>query len=159
MLPKEDIKMLVNNKTKKRKPIVVVDMWLKTNLPFLVMLGVSGCGKTVASGYMISIVGGTYVHTRTMERVFASSFGEPLDKQQNIKTIRYAVIDDLDTEDNHERFQGALYEVIDARQGKRTILTSNLNRRVFNEVYSDVRLQRRLERAKFVVVKDVNEKQ
>jgi len=150
--------MLVTNETKKWKPIVVVEMWLKTDFPFLVLLGVSGGGKTVASGYMISMVGGLYVHTRSMERYFASSFGEPLDKQQSIKMARYAVIDDLDTEDNHEKFQGALYEVIDSRQSKKTILTSNLNRKGFNEVYNDVRLQRRLERAKFVVVKDVNKK-
>lgn len=158
VLPKDDMKMLVDDSVNGWKPIVNVDGWLETDSPFLVMLGVSGCGKTVASGHMIAKLGGVYVHTRTVERVFSSSFGEPLIEQERIKKARYAVVDDLDTETDHEKFKGAFYEIIDARQSKRTIFTSNLNRRDFNNVYKDARIQRRLERAKFVVAKNVGKK-
>jgi DNA replication protein DnaC len=145
--------MLINNSVERWPPIVYVDGWLKTNITFLVILGFSGCGKTVASGFMLAEFGGIYVHARSLARIFAGSFGESFEMQERIKTARYVVIDDLNTEENHNRFKGALYEVIDARQSRRTILTSNLNRKAFDEVYKDARIQRRLERAKFVVVK------
>lgn len=153
MLPVEDVKMLVDNHLKKQKALIVVKAWLETDSSFLVMLGFSGCGKTVASGYMLANKGGVYVHARSLERIFAASFGEQLEQQERIKSARYAVIDDLDTEDDPRRFVGMLYEVIDARQSKRTIFTSNVNRKRFDSIYGDVRIQRRLERAKFVVIK------
>lgn len=148
--------MLINNSVKQWEPIALVNVWLKTNLPFLVMLGFSGCGKTVGCGSMIARLGGLYVHARTLDRIFAGNFGESLEQQHQIKAARYVVIDDLDTENNHERFKGVLYEVIDARQSRRTIFTSNLNRKAFDEVYKDARIQRRLERAKFAVIKNAD---
>lgn len=154
MLPVVDVRMLVANKERKRRAITCIDGWLETDCPFLVMLGFSGCGKTIATGHMIASLGGVYVHTRNLERIFSASFGEPLYEQERIKKARYAVIDDLDTEIDSVRFCGSLYEVIDARQGKRTVLTSNINRKRFDEIYSDERIQRRLKRAKFYVIRE-----
>lgn len=157
MLPEEDVRMLVDSNIARWKPIGFIDAWLETDLPFLVMLGFPGCGKTVGCANMIARLGGVYVHTRDLERIFASSFSNRAE-QQRIKSARYAAIDDLGTEVNRERFVGALYEVIDLRQSKRTIFTSNLKRKFFDTIYKDSRIQRRLKRAKFVVIKDVDKK-
>lgn len=157
MLPEEDVKMLVDSNIARWKPIGFIDAWLEADLPFLVMFGFPESGKTVGCANMIARFGGVYVHTRDLERIFASSFSDRAE-QQRIKTARYVAIDDLGTEVNRERFVGALYEIIDSRQSRRTIFTSNLKRKSFDTIYKDSRIQRRLKRAKFVVIKDVDKK-
>lgn len=96
------------------------------NPRFLVLLGSVGIGKTVAAAWALHELGGAYVVAnmlhgrlhppRGAERPAASLLDE-----------RLVVLDDIGTE-MHDRFRGALFELVNARQraGLLTILTGNV---------------------------------
>jgi DNA replication protein DnaC len=120
---------------------------------YLVLTGVTGCGKTVASVWGIAQVGGYYLDAKHLERTFASQFGEPVAEQQKILSkIGLVVIDDVGTETNRETFMSSLFEVLNRRQGggRKTILTANETREHFLQAYGDARIASRLKRATFV---------
>lgn len=126
----------------------LVKRWLTTHNPppVLVLHGGTGCGKTVAAGYVIAFTGGRFRSAARLARVFAANFGAPAEEQDELLTWSTLVIDDLGGEANPEILASALLEVLDVRQGGRrmTLITTNLDRDLVIERYRNERLASRL---------------
>lgn len=146
---------IVRNKADDTKFLSTVKKWIAnrdSKISFFVMFGTVGRGKTVASAYWLSRMRGLYTQARQLERVFAAQYGPYIEEQDRILNTKNLVIDDLGLEQNPQTFCGSLVEIIDYRQGsnKKTILTTNLTRKQFNDRYPDPRLHSRLSRCVFV---------
>lgn len=136
------------------RSLKAVRLWhSRSKDPYLVLLGVPGCGKTVASSWAIAKVGGYYLSAKQAERTFAAQFGDAVDEQARIiAKLGLVVVDDIGTETNRDMFVAALFEILNGRQGgdRRTILTSNLTKDEFDAEYDDPRIVSRLRRATFI---------
>lgn len=131
------------------KPLRIVDAWLETDAPCLVLLGGTGIGKTTAA------IHGSLRFPDTSRFVRASDLGaaiRPTPDERKLgarelspRHVEYLILDDLGSEQITHRFTEALFTAIDSRQSpqRRTVITSNLSRADFRARY-DARIISRL---------------
>lgn len=126
------------------------------HVPITVLYGMTGRGKTLAGAWLVAQEGGVYVTAPELRSLFSS----PVRNENRINQIlraRVALLDDLGTEENDAKAQGALWEFVNKRQGLRsamTLITANLalypipskvpEERAFVSRY-DERIKRRIE--------------
>jgi len=149
----EDWTMVVHQSLKDTRSVQAVSAWLETKTPYLALFGTTGCGKTLACAIGLAAVGGRYVHTKRLERLFLAQFGPALEEQEVLMNRHgLLVIDDIGTELHPDTFASSLYEVLDRRQGagRRTIITANMPKGDFEKRYGDARLLSRMKRADVV---------
>lgn len=96
--------------------------------PILVILGGTGIGKTVAGAWAFTRYGGgTYTKSRQLTIAHRSMFGENEAAWRNMCRAGFAFLDDIGRESD-EHSIAATEDFIDERQGRPTIITSNLTR-------------------------------
>lgn len=96
--------------------------------PILVILGGTGIGKTVAGAWAFTRYGGgTYTKSRQLTIAHRSMFGENEAAWRNMCRAGFAFLDDIGRESD-EHSIAAIEDFIDERQGRPTIITSNLTR-------------------------------
>lgn len=115
--------------------------------PWIALSGSAGCGKTVAAASLVAASGGDWIRSDDLVRCFASMFGPPLERQEEIKTAKLLVIDDVGSELDGARMLPILLELLDTRMSARwtrTIVTTNLTVEEIRARYQNGRLMSRL---------------
>lgn len=112
--------------------------------------GPTGRGKTLAACWALLARGkGRLVGARELERLHMTRFGdEAVRAYEHICRARYLlVLDDLGREDDADKMQRALLDLVDQRRGSGhlTIVTSNMRRESVRKRYPDKRLWSRLD--------------
>jgi len=123
------------------------ERWLAPGKPpVLVLQGGAGCGKTVAAAMALAQFGGLQRPAASVVRAFASRALDATAEQERMLATRLLVLDDLGTEHSRDRewMVLALRELLEARQGARTLITTNLAREQAIEAYRDPRIESRL---------------
>lgn len=112
----------------------------------LVLVGGTGCGKSVAAGWVIANgpASNVYRSANDTVRVFAGFFGEAAEQQDLMCSCKLLVLDDVATELDAERMCAALVEIVEKRKGLRTLITTNANQADWVKRYPDERLHSRL---------------
>lgn len=96
--------------------------------PILVILGGTGIGKTAAGAWAFTRYGGgTYTKSRQLTIAHRSMFGENEAAWRNMCRAGFAFLDDIGRESD-EHSIAAIEDFVDERQGRPTIITSNLTR-------------------------------
>lgn len=106
-----------------------LDGQLRRPLTVMALVGDRGRGKTVAAGWLLAQVGGSYVTAETLRKLFVSKFEASTREFQRLLEQRTLVVDDLGTESEPQGVQAMLYAVVNQRAGLRngwTLLTANL---------------------------------
>lgn len=130
-------------------PLRVVDAWLATDAPCLVLLGGTGIGKTVAAlhGSLRHADGSRFVRATDLGAAVKPTLDERKlgARELSPRHVEYLILDDLGVEQATPRFSEALFAVVDSRQSpsRRTVITSNLSRADFRARY-DARVISRL---------------
>lgn len=123
---------------------------------YMVLLGLTGRGKTAAAGWLLAEEGGYYVTADELRRKVVSPSWKDRDWLDHFCQGHCVVIDDLGTEVDAAGANAALFEVVNRRLPMRrafTVLTGNLNEEEFRARY-DSRTIRRLEDAGTIIVVD-----
>lgn len=96
--------------------------------PILVILGGTGIGKTAAGAWAFTRYGGgAYTKSRQLTIAHRSMFGENEAAWRNMCRAGFAFLDDIGRESD-EHSIAAIEDFVDERQGRPTIITSNLTR-------------------------------
>lgn len=118
-----------------------VSRWLDgSRTPVLILVGGVGAGKTLAALEALVRVPGDMVHARELARRY-DPWGD--DRNGNVRPLdlrhRLIVLDDLGTERADPRFQPALEDLVDFRQGNglRTLITTNVSAGDIRRLYGD----------------------
>lgn len=131
-----------------------VERWARSDgWPVLVLVGGTGVGKSVAASWWLS---GREGFLRTATAVAAAWDSTTVRAQENRELLSDSaalVMDDVGTElDRHIPAMGAaLRELMECRQDKKTIITTNLGKDAWRDRYPDERLASRMTRAAWVV--------
>jgi chromosomal replication initiation ATPase DnaA len=132
----------------KTQAIEAVGTWLKMQppVPFLLLLGARGVGKTVAAWWAVALRAGRYV--TAMDLVRAGSFDR--DFWESLRSVPLLAIDELGMEgiDQSGWFFANLYDLLDHRmsRNRRTILLSNLDVPAFKARYCAGAMERLYDR-------------
>lgn len=114
--------------------------------PWLVLVGMTGCGKSVSAAW--AIANGPHSHAwrsrRAVIQTFAGYFGPAAADQELMYRCKLLVLDDIGTETEAERMGQALGELLEQRKGLKTLVTTNLTRKEWELRYPDPRLHSRL---------------
>lgn len=124
---------------------------------WLVLCGQCGCGKSHLAQAIRDVARGQLGFTeRTAQMWKASRYAERLrngywDFQDHLMRLPLLVLDDLGAEQGSEMLRGKLFDLLDARLGKWTVITSNLSAAEIAERI-DARVASRLRRGENVLV-------
>lgn len=104
--------------------------WARTShaQPFLVLLGGTGCGKTVAASALLAALGGRYVQSPELASLLASRSYQAPAQVRELMQARLLIVDDFGTADDAQAEQRALFEAVNGRlrhQRARTVITGN----------------------------------
>lgn len=100
------------------KPIAVV-----------VMLGLTGRGKTIAGAWLLASLGGVYITAEELCRLMASNYAASVTEFDRVMRARVLFIDEIGFEEDAAKAAGMLFRVINRRQGLLrgwTLLAGNL---------------------------------
>ena len=139
----------------------VVRRWRDTakgqEFPVLVLQGPSGCGKSVAGAWYIANhpSGGIARGATVVASAWSSTTNRASEERDAMCGAAVLELDDIGTEFRHqiEAVGAALRELIETRQGLRTIITTNLTQDAWAKRYPDARLASRIHRAAWRIVK------
>jgi len=117
--------------------------------PVLVLQGPPGVGKSVASAWWLVQTGGLLRSATAVATAWDSSTVRAQDERELLSHVACLVLDDVGTEvDRYAGAMGAaLRELLEVRQGARTIITTNLTAERWARRYPDDRLASRMARA------------
>lgn len=107
------------------------------SLPYLVLSGGVGCGKTVAAAWWLVEHEGVWVRAFRLAQVFAGGWSIEREEQDRLIECRHLVVDDLGTELEPSRMTPVLAEILECRRahGMRTLITTNLEREALAQRY------------------------
>ncbi len=124
--------------------------------PVLVLQGPSGCGKSIAAAWYVANhpIGGVMRGATAVASAWSSTTNRAADERDAMCSAAVLELDDVGTEFKYqiEAVGAALRELLETRQGLRTIITTNLTQEAWTARYPDVRLSSRMERAAWVPV-------
>lgn len=118
--------------------------------PTLVLVGGTGCGKSVAAAFACLYSLQRSVKWRSANaivRAFAQLYGDGPAQQQQCFDCDLLVMEDVGTEADAARMEAAMVELLEARgkdPDRRVIITTNLTQDAFFQAYPDERLHSRL---------------
>lgn len=114
--------------------------------PALVLVGGTGCGKSVAAAWVLAQLGGVWLPAELACRNFAANFGEGYAQQTIARNCPMLMLDDVGTESDGARMLQVLTELLDSRKSRRhrTIITTNLTKARFEARYRNERLGSRM---------------
>lgn len=117
--------------------IVAARKWLNSELPFLVIVGSVGAGKTTAATWAVMRSGLMARHIRAAELATIAPFGNSAGRWYSLRDKRLLVIDDLGTEHASDWWKSNLDSLIDFRHGQKlkTIITTNFSLPQIGDVY------------------------
>lgn len=119
--------------------------WLAGDKPWLLLLGTTGRGKTLAALWAAMKLRGKYVGAREFERIVSARYGDEVDDTRSLMNCHMLVIDDAGRERDAAAMTSALLDMVDHRRGRqRSILIANMTPKRFKETYPDERLHSRL---------------
>lgn len=132
----EDLEMLARG-TEESTPAmhIVKTWWQRLMLPtaavrrrMLVLLGGTGCGKTVGAAWALTREPGRYVTTERLLLIARSRRPEHLAEYDAVLRTRVLVLDEAGAEHDTVAIRAIVLDVLNRRQaGQYTIITSNLN--------------------------------
>lgn len=123
--------------------LAAVQRWWQGDKAVLVLMGTVGMGKTVAACWALGRLGGVFLRATDMWRPFQAF--DPRE-QQRVLSCRVLVLDDLGREKDPAKSVEWLESIVDGRRsnGRRTIITTNLDPKGLRARYPDERLWSRL---------------
>jgi DNA replication protein DnaC len=142
-----DADLLLANKLDMRlKSIAKVAEWLPSPVPWMLLLGSTGRGKTLAAAWALLRNGGRYVGARELERLATARYGDEAETFAALLATRMLVVDDIGRERDAGHMTAALLDLVDERRkrGQKTIAISNVAKAAFLKAYADERLLSRL---------------
>lgn len=140
-VPDEDIAMIVRGSLDDSyRPLIAVKALLAQrdsghlSRPYLILVGTTGVGKTLAAGYAIASRDGV-AYIRANELIAISSSRDRTDKERLafVRRAPIAIVDEAGTELDPKRWRIASFELVDSRQGQRraTIFAGNVTAKEF----------------------------
>lgn len=115
--------------------------------PTLIIVGIPGCGKSVACAWAVANFSGSsaWYSAKEVVRVFSQHFGDAASKARTrAQRAQLTVIDDVSTEDDPVRMCSSLVEILESRKQRRTLITTNQTQEDWEKRFPDVRLHSRL---------------
>jgi len=129
------------------KALVAVQAWLPTSVPWLLLTGSVGRGKTLAAAWALLERGaGRYIGARELERISTARYGDEAETFAALLRTCLLIVDDIGRERDAGHMTAALLDLVDERRkrGQKTIAISNMARGAFLKAYADERLLSRL---------------
>jgi DNA replication protein DnaC len=128
------------------RTISAISAWLTSDVPWALLVGSTGRGKTLAAAWALVQSGGRYVGARELERLASARFGEEAETFSAMLATRLLVVDDIGRERDAGNMSAALLDLVDERRkrGQKTIAIANIAKAAFLKTYADARLQSRL---------------
>jgi DNA replication protein DnaC len=147
-LTDEATELVFNGQSYQTEALTAVASWhAKRAKPWLVLAGLTGCGKSYAAAEWVARHGGVWVRADELVRLWWANFGEQYDRQDAARNASLLVVDDVGCELDAARMLAVLLDLLDARKSARlhpTILTTNVTRYGFAERYQNDRLMSRM---------------
>jgi hypothetical protein len=153
----DDVTAIVRDTLTEHPALRTVRLWYDTArgarpsrdgrpMRFLVLLGQTGRGKTVAASCVLAERGGYYISAPELHRLATSRRPDARARVVEMHLGVVVVLDDLGTEDADASMEACVWDLINARQTERkmTILTGNMTRAEFEQRYGE-RTTRRIE--------------
>lgn len=133
---------IVDDKPERSRALELVQAWLLSSRPMLVLLGDPGQGKTVAGAWALARMAGRYVRAAELCEM-RKNWRERHRYYQHLRT-ELLYLDELGTEDDPIEAQRTLQDVVDARQRppRRTLISGNLSKAKVVERYDARTLSR-----------------
>lgn len=145
-------------------------LWNPSLEPILILVGAPGAGKSVAAALAVASFtrSACWYSANDVIRLFSAGIDRDAEKARfKMKRSHLTILDDVGTEKDHVSMCAALVEILQSREQRRTIITTNLVQKLpppdkrktgdptesWETRYPDPRLHSRLNRAHFVVDK------
>jgi DNA replication protein DnaC len=128
-------------------------LWNPSLEPILILVGAPGCGKSAAAAWAVASFtrSSCWYAAADVVRLFASGIDRDAEKARfRMKRSHLTVLDDVATEKDDVGMCAALIEILQSRDQRRTIITTNQSQADWLKRYPDPRLDSRLNRAHFV---------
>lgn len=139
--PPEVLEAIFDGTLTRTRAVAAVDRWLESRKPMLILYGVPGSGKTVASLYAIRRMRcGTVVRSTELGRRISPTYEErKLGTRQVSLATTLICVEDLGAERMDDRWLESFFALVDSRQSprRRTVLTTNLTPVQMQERYDD----------------------
>lgn len=116
-------------------------------LSTLVLVGLTGRGKTVAGAWLLAKLGGRYVTAEALRRAVIGTHWRDAETLRDLLNTRCVVVDDAGGEHEANGAKAAMFEFLNRRVGHSrawTLVTANLTAAEFAERYGE-RTVRRIE--------------
>ncbi len=146
--------LVIADKLRDTDALRLVQRWIASSTPALVLFGGKGLGKTVAAAWALSRVPGRYVEAATLCAMHRGDYGNPSEDFFRHARGELLVIDELGCEANIEHAIAALHDAVNRRQRlpRRTLLLGNLDREALIARYDARTLDRLQSFARFRAV-------
>jgi DNA replication protein DnaC len=114
-------------------------------LSTLVLVGLTGRGKTVAGAWLLAKLGGRYITAEALRRVVVGSHWRDAATLVDLLNTRCVVVDDAGGEHEANGAKAAMFELVNKRVGHGsawTLITANLTAAEFAERYGERTIRR-----------------
>lgn len=111
----------------------------------LVLVGLTGRGKTLAGGWLLAAIGGKYATAETLRRSVVSTHWRDAAPLEQLIKARCVVIDDAGGELDANSAAAAMFELVNRRSGHSrswTLITANMPQEEFRERYGERTIRR-----------------
>lgn len=148
----EDCERIVADSQLETHAIRSVKRWLNVRsgsatkpMTTLVLVGLTGRGKTVAGAWLLARIGGRYATAETLRRSVVSTHWREAAPLEQLINTRCVVIDDAGGELDANSAAAAMFELINRRSGHSrswTLVTANMPHEEFRERYGERTIRR-----------------
>lgn len=157
-LDDDDLELVLASRLEPNEALLALSAWwADPKAPaMLVLSGGTGRGKSLALAELASRTTSRYAGAERLCRVFSGNFGDSVEEQDKLLNCGLLLLDDVGTETDHTRMQSTLLEVLEARKSRvnhPTVVTTNLAKKAFAEVFGNERLHSRMNRVRWVSLK------
>lgn len=135
---------VVRDRCEPTRALELVQQWLASPWPVMLLCGPPGTGKTVAAAWALAARPGRYVELERLCQLRRERYGDPGETYWRCLQAEMLVVDELGAEEDRARGVATLHEVIDRRQRcpRRTMLLGNLDASQLRARYDERTLDR-----------------